>query len=480
MYSLAFLALTSFLLSLAITPGIRDLFNWLGVVDVPDSARKFHDRPIPRVGGIAIALSIGISASLLLLVPSEGGTIIWQASPLIRKLMPAAAIVFFVGLLDDLTRLKPWHKLAGQILAAALAYSAGVRIVGIGGVEFSAWWALPVTVLWLVGCCNAINLIDGVDGLAAGVSFVAAAAMLTAAALQHNAPLAFAAVPLAGCLLGFLRYNFSPASIFLGDCGSLFIGFLLGCYGVLWSEKSTTLLGMTAPVIVLSLPLADAGLAIARRFLRGQPIFKGDRGHIHHRLLDLALPPRSVALVLYGVCAVAAVFSLCMVNGILAMPAFLLFGAAAWFGIQRLGYVEFNTVARLILQGSFRGLLRSRIALRDFEARAVCAKTGEEFWQILHASYAAFGLSQIQMRLGGQMYSDRRELCSVGATWDLTLRLADGDFVVLTHKIPTGRDESVTGFADIICGVLKARRGIFIGHAAAAKVYGLSHSASVG
>jgi UDP-GlcNAc:undecaprenyl-phosphate GlcNAc-1-phosphate transferase len=126
--------------------------------------------------------------------------------------------------------------------------------------------------------------------------------------------LALATLPLAGCLLRFLRYNFNPASIFLGDCGSLFIGFLLGCYGVLWSQKSATMLGMAAPLMAFSIPLLDTTLAIARRFLRKKSIVGADRGHIHHRLLDRGLSPRKVAFLLYGICAIAALFSLVMVN----------------------------------------------------------------------------------------------------------------------------------------------------------------------
>jgi UDP-GlcNAc:undecaprenyl-phosphate/decaprenyl-phosphate GlcNAc-1-phosphate transferase len=481
MFSLLFLAVTSFALSLALTPGIRDLFNRLGVVDVPDGARKFHDHPIPRAGGIAIVLSFGLSTSLLLLTPSQGGRIILQAPPLIGKLMPAAALIFFVGLLDDLIRLKPWHKLAGQVAAALLAYSAGVRVLGMGGVEFSPWWTLPITVFWLVGCCNAINLIDGVDGLAAGVSFVATASMLVAAAIQHNAPLAFATVPLAGCLLGFLRYNFSPASVFLGDCGSLFVGFLLGCYGVLWSEKSTTVLGMTAPLIALSLPLADTGLAIVRRFLRGQPIFKGDRGHIHHRLLDLHLTPRKVALTLYGVCAIAALFSLCMAKEYFEVPVLLLFGVVAWLGVRRLGYVEFNTLARLIVQGSFRRLLSSQIALRDFEARAVAANTTEELWETLRSSYGEFGLSQIHMRLAGQTYFARLEAGGARGLWHAIIPFADGDFVELTRQIQSGRDDSAAAFADVILRTLETKRAIFVAPTAPVEpCYAVSRAASAG
>src|SRR5207302_8185636 len=132
--------------------------------------------------------------------------------------------------------------------------------------------SVPITVFWLLACTNAFNLIDGVDGLAAGVGLFATITMLLAALLQNNVPLALATVPLAGALPGFLRYNFNPATIFLGDSGSLLIGFLLGAYGLIWSQKSTTLIGMTAPMMALAIPLLDTGLAIVRRALRGQPI----------------------------------------------------------------------------------------------------------------------------------------------------------------------------------------------------------------
>src|SRR5439155_4205751 len=142
------------------------------------------------------------------------------------------------------------------------------------------WWSLPVTLFWLVLCTNAFNLIDGVDGLAAGLGLFATLTMLVAALAQNNVALAVATAPLAGCLLGFLRYNFNPASVFLGDSGSLLIGFLLGCYGVIWSQKSVTMLGMAAPAMVLAFPLLEVALSVARRFLHNEPIFAGDRGHI--------------------------------------------------------------------------------------------------------------------------------------------------------------------------------------------------------
>ena len=174
----------------------------------------------------------------------------------------------------------------------------GVRILSIAGAPTEAWWNIPLTILWLLACMNAFNLVDGLDGLAAGVGLFATLTVFAAAMMQHNMVLAVATFPLAGAMLAFLCYNFNPATIFLGDSGALLIGFLLGCYAAIWSNKSATLLGMTAPLMALSIPLLDVALAIVRRFLRRQPIFTADRGHIHHRLLDRGFTPRRVVLVL--------------------------------------------------------------------------------------------------------------------------------------------------------------------------------------
>jgi UDP-GlcNAc:undecaprenyl-phosphate GlcNAc-1-phosphate transferase len=233
-------------------------------------------------------------------------------SPLVvRALLPAVLVAFATGLLDDIFGLKPWMKLLGQILAAVLACNANVQIHGIGGhAAAGAWWQIPLTILWLVGFSNAFNLIDGLDGLAVGVGLFATATAFLSALLTGNIALAFVTAPLLGALLGFLPYNFNPASIFMGDCGSLTVGFLLGCFGVIWSQKSATLLGMTAPLIAMAIPLLDTALAISRRFLRGQAIFAGDRGHIHHRLLARGFTPRRIAFLLYASAGVLACLSL--------------------------------------------------------------------------------------------------------------------------------------------------------------------------
>ena len=232
------------------------------------------------------------------------------ALPLALKVLPAAALIFTVGLLDDLRAMSPGPSWRCSVIASYVAFDAGIRISKLGGFAVPPWLSLPLTVSWLVGCCNAFNLIDGVDGLAAGAGLFASVTMLLGALLNNDTLLAMAIVPLAGALLGFLWYNFNPASIFLGDSGSLTLGFLLGCYGTIWNQKSTTVLGITVPLMALAVPLLDTGISIARRFLRQQPIFSADFGHIHHRLLARGLTPRRVVLLLYGASGVAAVMSL--------------------------------------------------------------------------------------------------------------------------------------------------------------------------
>jgi len=198
-YSILFLAISSFGFSLVLTPLIRRGFCRFGILDKPNLERKCHSSPIPRVGGISIALSYLASFALLLLSPLHGASMV--SLPLVVMLTPAAAVVFAVGLLDDLIGLSPWEKLAGQIGGATLAYWAGVRLFGVSGFSAEGWWSLPLTILWLVGCTNAFNLIDGMDGLATGVGLFATLTIFVAALLQNNSALALATVPLAGALL---------------------------------------------------------------------------------------------------------------------------------------------------------------------------------------------------------------------------------------------------------------------------------------
>jgi UDP-GlcNAc:undecaprenyl-phosphate GlcNAc-1-phosphate transferase len=353
---------------------------------------------------VAILVSIMAAYALLLAVRLNSGAIIWEGLPLVIRLLPALAVVFSIGLVDDIFTLRPWKKLTAEIVAAMLAWFGGIHVNALAGYSLSGVViSFVITVLWIITCTNAINLIDGVDGLATGVSLFAALTMLIAALLNHNMPMALALAPLVGALAGFLRYNFSPACIFLGDCGSLTLGFLLGCFGAVWNEKSTTVLGMTAPLVVLAVPLLDVALAIVRRFLRGQPIFGADRAHIHHKLLSRGLTPRRLVLFIYGICGIGAAASLLLTvsQGSNSGFVIVIVCLAAWLGLQHLGYKEFGVAGRVILGGAFRSVLSAQIALEAFENEIRVDITLQQCCDLLCSTCAQFGFSGVISDLDG-------------------------------------------------------------------------------
>lgn len=456
MYTLLFLATISFVIVFLLTPVVSYLarrFNWL---DHPDEGRKQHISPTPRVGGIPIVLSYTLSFGLLMLFgyAGAGGMLVAQHFSLAAQLIPAVAIVFLTGVLDDLIGLKPVQKLAGQFVASASAYFAGVQFTGAGIDRADLWWSFPATVLWLMICTNALNLIDGLDGLATGVGLFATVAILVVAVQQNNFPLAIATVPLAGGLLAFLIFNFHPASIFLGDCGSLLIGFLLGCFGVIWSQKSTTFIGMLAPAVVLAVPVLDVMLAILRRFLRRDPIFRGDRGHIHHRLLARSLGPRGVALVLYGLSILAAI---CAVIQSIAPDhigriAIISFCLIACIGVQQLAYVEFRLAARLLLGGGIRHVIREQLNLLQFEQALATAGSLEECWQVIVEAYPRFGFETAVFEFPGHKYEHRTASDeSFPDVWQVRIDLPGPGFINLQCRVrPTVQPVCLIGFIDAV------------------------------
>lgn len=427
----------AFLLALLLTPLVRDRAIAFGLVDKPDRVRKTHEHPIPRVGGIGVVISYVISIAFIAFVPYRNLTIdLPRGIAASLALAPAAGVVFFTGLADDLWGLRPWQKLAGQVAAALLAYAAGFGVQVFRGQPLGEWASVLVTVVWLVGCSNALNLIDGMDGLAAGVGIFATMTSLVAALVHGSVELAIVTAPLVGALLGFLRYNFNPASIFLGDCGSLLIGFLLGCFGALWSHKSATVLGMTAPLIAMAMPLLDTGLAVVRRFLRRQPIMSADRAHIHHRLLDQGLTPRRTALLLYAACGVAAVLALLqdMTNDRFGGLIIILFCAGAWLGIQHLGYAEFGVTSRMIFRGAFRDMVKAQMRLQQFERDLEMITTFEEAWQAIQQVGHELGWRGARIRWDGQMYHSMPESAeSVAGLWQVRVPFPNGQFINLYY-----------------------------------------------
>jgi UDP-GlcNAc:undecaprenyl-phosphate GlcNAc-1-phosphate transferase len=463
MYSLIFLGLASFLLALFFTPLVRNAFRRWGFVDHPDFAHKLHTRPVPNGGGVAVALAYLFSYAALLSMPLRAGMVVEGGMPLTWRLLPSAIVVLAVGFLDDIHGLRPWQKLLGQVAGAAGAFWAGIHLSGFAGYRLGTGWSFLLTVGWLIFCTNALNLIDGVDGLATGLGIFAAATTFIAALLQHNVPLALATAPLIGALLGFLRYNFNPATIYLGDSGSLFLGFLLGCYGVLWSQKSATAMGMTAPLLVLFIPLLDTALVMVRRFLRRQPLLAADRSHIHHRLLELGFTSRRVVLSLYAACVVGAVCAIAIVQGRFSIIAIVFFGLLVFIAIWCLGYAEFGAAAHMFLEGAFRRHLNARIALQGFEERLAAAETPQDCWAAIQSSAPEFGLYGIGMSVGGCAFSER-DGSQFARCWTLKIPLSDVDYLELTHAFGDKVQTDICGpFADVVRKALTPKLAGFHG-----------------
>lgn len=462
MNALLWSSLQAFGFSLLLTPIFRDIFRSYKVVDQPDQNRKVHVQPIPRVGGIAIAIAYVLS---FYLARPAGETVSRELS-LVANILPSAALMFVTGLVDDFFGLKPWQKLLGQVIASTLAWWAGVRISGVAGNTIPEVWGFLLTLGWLLLCTNAFNLVDGLDGLAAGVGMFATLTMFASAAINGNQPLMFATLPLAGCLLGFLCFNFNPATVFLGDCGSLLIGFLLGSFGVIWTDKSVTLIGVTAPLMVLAVPLLDVLLCIIRRWLRHQPIFSADRGHIHHKLLDRGLSPRQAVLLLYGLCGVAAVFSVLQTyinDTYVAVGAVIVFIAVVWMGIHYLRYAEFMLAGQMLRTGEFQRSVNARMNLSSFEKSIVEAATMDECWIAILKVRETFGIAAVRMHVAGETYEQWDPEVRGSRFWTLRAPLSEHEFIEVAREfgspvVPMVMVPFVELLADSLSEKLKEQR----------------------
>jgi UDP-GlcNAc:undecaprenyl-phosphate GlcNAc-1-phosphate transferase len=439
-FSLGALAL---LLTTVVTPIVRDHLGHLGFLDHPDGIRKKHAASVPRVGGIAIALCYTATFAIAFVLPFSYSQTLRHAFPGIWQLTLVALVVFATGVLDDLIGLSPRKKLIGIVLAAGLAYFAGIRVDThlFTSIPSQPWLGFAITVIWLVGCTNAFNLIDGLDGLAAGVGLFATVTMLVAALMHHNLPLALAIMPLAGCLLGFLRYNFNPASVFLGDSGSLVIGFLLGCYGALWSAKCVTVVALAAPLLAVSVPLLDVALSILRRFLRHRPILQADHGHIHHRLLDRGFTPRRAVLVIYALCVFVTAFSLVLSELHSKFSGLIIIGfcLVVWVGIRYLGYPEFTMASQMFLHGGFRRVIDAETRLLDFETAMAQVGDLNDFWAKIREGGREFGFYTVRMCVERTVFQDSIRLSS-GPVWQLRITLSETEYVNFFGDLNTNSD----------------------------------------
>jgi len=310
----------AFGVSAMLTPLVRLFALRIGAFDEPD-ARRVHQRRIPRLGGIAVV--VAFFASLLILFAFEQsslGRLLVGRPVLVGGLFVGGLGAAALGAVDDLRGVRALHKLFVQVALATVAYGCGFKIDAValpwvGTVDFGLF-GLPLTVLWFVAVMNAVNLIDGLDGLAGGIAFFACVSNFVVGWLNDALLVIVLSAALAGAVLGFLIYNFNPASIFMGDTGSLFLGFVLAATSLLGSSvKSSTTVALLVPVLALGVPIMDTLFTMVRRWLERRPLFAPDRGHIHHKLLDLGLTHRRAVLTLYGVSVVLAASAVAVAAG---------------------------------------------------------------------------------------------------------------------------------------------------------------------
>ncbi len=317
---------TAFLGSLLLTPSVARLARRFGFVDVPHEPKHVHQAPVPRLGGVALLFPFVAAVGLSLLLPVE------RQDPLelhrVVGLLIGSAIVFGLGVYDDIKELGPVPQFAVQLLAAGVATYCGITIEQIanpfgGIIAFSLPVTLAFTLFWLLGMMNTVNWLDGLDGLAGGVAVIASVLLFAHSYRLGQYSIALLPLALAGCALGFLPFNFYPAKVFMGTSGSIFLGFALGTLAIIGGAKMATAL------LVLGLPILDVAWQIINRLRLRRSPFLGDRGHLHHRLLDLGLSQRRVVLLFYLLCAAFGALALILGSGLQKLLVLLGMGAVA-------------------------------------------------------------------------------------------------------------------------------------------------------
>lgn len=331
-----------------LTPLVRRVSMRLGLTDKPGS-RKIHAVEVSRLGGVA--LFGGFAAAMLVQAVGERfagwAPVLTRGGMLLLGTFAGMIVIFAVGFVDDIWGMRPFVKFAGQLLAAALPVAAGLRIDYVGnpiegGLIQLGLLGIPVTLLWIVGFANVINLIDGLDGLAAGITGIAAVSFLVLAVEMNELVAAALAAALIGTCVGFLRFNFHPASIFMGDSGAMFLGFALATMSLHGVMKSVAAITLVVPLLVIGVPVFDTLSAIIRRARSGRPIQEADNGHIHHRLLHRGFNQRQTVLTIYVWSAALAVggYAMRFVPTLYKLFVFLVLAVLSGFMAKWLGLFE--------------------------------------------------------------------------------------------------------------------------------------------
>lgn len=397
----------SVLLSILLTRYVRNQAVARGWVFRPALDRHLHRVPLPRLGGIAIFLAFVLSIFLALILgwirPSLGFGFSW---PTAATIFVPGLLVFLLGLYDDVHTIGPYLKFTVQGVAGAMLYAGGLRVLDLpvlfGSRHFAWYISLPLTILWVIGITNAFNLIDGLDGLAAGSALFSTLVVFVVALFSQSVFVSLLALALAGAILGFLRFNFNPATIFLGDCGSLFIGFMLSALALSGAQKAPTIIAVAIPVVSFGLPILETALSVLRRLISGRPVFTADREHIHHKLLQLGLSHRQVVIVLYAVSAMFALLSLFLLwpTGSTLGLVLAVLGTGVWIGVQHLNYLEFGEIRRVAQRTmEQRQIFINNLAIRHATEELKASADYTQVCRILAAAFADNDFDSFELRL---------------------------------------------------------------------------------
>jgi UDP-GlcNAc:undecaprenyl-phosphate GlcNAc-1-phosphate transferase len=388
-------------LCLVLTPLVRRVALRFGLVDSPDGRRKVHPRPVPVAGGVAVLLSTVLALTTLTFVTDTWENALGDKGLKLVGLAIASGIIAAVGVADDYRGLLGRHKLLGQLLAVAVVIACGVEVRSLrifGWTQDLGVLSIPFTAFWLLGAINSLNLIDGMDGLLSCLGFIICASL--AALAQHNShfEMAVIATALAGSLLGFLWFNFPPATIFLGDCGSMLIGLVVGVLAIESSLKSATTVALTVPAALLVIPILDTSAAIVRRHLTGRSLFTTDRGHLHHVLLGRGLSNRGVLLLVGGLSLMAslgALGSLVIHNELVAILSVLAV-AGLLVATRLFGHAEFLLIKERLLLVYFKlrhGHEQGRI--HQLVVRLQGSTDWNDLWKHVTTSAEQLGLKSV-------------------------------------------------------------------------------------
>jgi len=403
--------LGSAFLALVITPVVIWLARRLKIVAVP-GPRHIHTKPISHIGGVAIFLSMmPLSISVLFLSNIIGDTF-RNILPELTVLLSAAGFIFFVGLIDDIKTkgLRARIKFLAEIAAAIAVCTAGVRIESVAITEQLTlnfgWFSWPLTIFWIVGITNAVNLSDGLDGLAAGISAIACGVIAILAIHNGQVVMAVLMLALLGSLSGFLFYNFSPAKIFMGDCGSIFLGFTIASSSVLCSSKSPVMVGLALPLLALGVPIFDTLFSMLRRFIERRSIFAADRRHFHHKLIDLGLNQRLVVVTIYIVTLMAAGL------GMFMMVTRNIGSLVVFFCILLLLLLVFQLVGSVRLKETIEGLQRKYAisnqeheetrGFEDVQLHFRNARTYDQWWSAVCRAAQQMDFAWVSLKTKGK------------------------------------------------------------------------------